>query len=68
MKLLLDESLPRPLKNEIPDHTVVTVPEMGWGGKKNSELLILAQDQVDVFITADQNLQYQVVAWLTLKI
>lgn len=32
---------------------------MGWAGKKNGELLILVEDQFDIFITADQNLQFQ---------
>ena len=31
----------------------------GWSSKKNSELLRLAASRYDVFITADQNLQYQ---------
>ncbi len=30
MRVLLDESLPRKLKFELPDHDVATVPEMGW--------------------------------------
>ena len=37
----------------------MTVPEMGWAGKENGELLELASDQFDVFLTADQGLQYQ---------
>lgn len=32
----------------------------GWAGKKNGELLKLAESQYDIFITIDQNLQYQV--------
>ena len=32
----------------------------GWAGAKNGELLKLAEGKFDVFITADQNLQYQV--------
>lgn len=59
MKVLLDESLPRPLKRELSAHEVATVPEMGWAGKDNGELLELASGQFDVFITADQGLQYQ---------
>jgi len=50
MKILIDESLPRKLKNELPGHAVSTVPEMGWAGKKNGELLRLMSD-FDVFIT-----------------
>ncbi len=59
MKLLLDESLPRSLKGELTSHDVVTVPEKGWAGKDNSELLQLASAEFDVFVTADQGLQYQ---------
>ena len=32
---------------------------MGWAGISNGELLALAEPQFDVFMTADQNLQYQ---------
>jgi hypothetical protein len=31
----------------------------GWGGKKNGELLKLAETRFDLFITSDQNLRYQ---------
>lgn len=59
MRLLLDECLPRTLKKEFHGHKIQTVPEMGWAGKKNGELLRLAEKQFDAFITLDQNLQYQ---------
>ena len=59
MKILLDECLPRRLKQEISNHEVVTVVEMGWAGTKNGALLRLAEPVFDVFITADRNLQYQ---------
>lgn len=59
MRLLLDECLPRPLKRELSGHIVDTVPEMGWAAVKNGALLRLAADSFDVFITTDQNLQYQ---------
>ncbi len=59
MKLLLDESLPRRLKSLFADHETRTVPEMGWQGTKNGELIRLAAAEFDVFLTADQNLQYQ---------
>lgn len=32
---------------------------MGWSGTRNGELLSRAASQFDVFVTADQNLQYQ---------
>lgn len=56
---MLDECLPRKLKKELVEHDVSTVPEMGWAGKKNGELLKLAAAEFDVFLTADQNLAYQ---------
>ena len=59
MRLLLDESLPRGLKRDLAAHEVVTVPEQGWAGKDNGELLGLADKQFDVFVTADQGIEYQ---------
>jgi predicted nuclease of predicted toxin-antitoxin system len=59
MRILLDESLPRRLKDELPGHDVSTVVECGWSGAKNGKLLTLAAVNFDIFITADQNLQYQ---------
>jgi len=59
MRILLDECLPKKLKNDLKNHEVKTVPEMGWAGKKNGELLPLAENHFDIFITGDQNLQYQ---------
>ncbi|MBI5024327.1 MAG: DUF5615 family PIN-like protein [Candidatus Omnitrophica bacterium] len=60
MKILLDESLPVRLAPELHGHKVATVMREGWTGTKNGELLKLAAGKFDVFITADQNLQYQV--------
>lgn len=59
MNVLLDECLPRKLKREFTGQHVATVPEMGWASIKNGALLRLAESAFDVFITADQNLQYQ---------
>ena len=59
MHILLDECLPRPLKRAISGHDVSTVQERGWSSKKNGELLRLMDGTIDVFLTADQNLQYQ---------
>ena len=59
MHVLLDECLPRPLKRAISGHDVSTVQERGWSSKKNGELLRLMDGTIDVFLTADQNLQYQ---------
>jgi hypothetical protein len=59
MNVLLDECLPRKLKYDLPGHTISTVPEMGWAGTKNGALLRLAETDFEVFITADQNVEYQ---------
>lgn len=59
MKLLLDECLPRRLKNLFTAHEVRTVPEMGWHRRRNGDLLRMAAAEFDVFVTADQSLQYQ---------
>jgi hypothetical protein len=31
-----------------------TVPQMGWAGVKNNQLLALSEAEFDVFITVDQ--------------
>ena len=59
MRILLDESLPNELRNEIPGHLTSSVSEVGWSSLKNGELLRRASKTFDVFVTADQNLQYQ---------
>ena len=59
MRLLLDECVPRRLRRELSDHEVRTVPEMGWAARQNGELLKLASNLFDVFITVDQRLSYQ---------
>jgi len=59
VRVLLDECLPRRLKRELVGHDVKTAPEMGWASTRNGELLTLAGEQFDVFVTADRNLSYQ---------
>jgi hypothetical protein len=59
MRILLDESLPRELKHELPGYDVQTVQDAGWAGLNNGELLRRAAERFDLFLTADQNLQYQ---------
>ena len=59
MRLLLDESVPRPVRRFLPGHTGRTVVEMGWGGVTNGEVLQLAASEFDAFITVDKSLQYQ---------
>jgi hypothetical protein len=59
VRILLDECIDRRLAKEIKDHEVVTVPQAGWAGIKNGELLALAQEQFDVLVTVDRNLSFQ---------
>ena len=60
MRILIDECLPKRCITLISGHEAVTVPMAGWAGKKNGELLRLMEaDGYDLFITADQNTQYQ---------
>lgn len=60
MRILIDECVPRRLLGVFADYNVATVPYMGWSGKKNGELLKLMIDEgFNIFITVDQNLQYQ---------
>lgn len=59
MKLLLDECIDRRFGRLLTWHEVSTVPQMGWAGIKNGELMGLAASQFDAFITVDRNLSYQ---------
>lgn len=59
MRILLDECLPKRLKDDLARHDVRTVPEMGWASKQNGALLALAATQFDVFLTVDRNLSFQ---------
>jgi predicted nuclease of predicted toxin-antitoxin system len=59
MKILIDENLPRKLAAHLEGHECRTVFECGWSGKKNGELLALADPQFDVLLTLDKNLPFQ---------
>lgn len=59
MKILVDECIDRKLTREFVDHEIKTVPQMGWAGVKNGQLLALAEAEFDVFITVDRNLSFQ---------
>ena len=60
MRILLDECVPRPLRQELTGHHVSTAQEMGWSGKKNGELLaLMAGAGFEVLLTVDQNLRHQ---------
>lgn len=59
MKILLDECTPHVLKRLLTGFEIETVQDISWSGITNGELLRLAEEQFDVFITSDQNLKYQ---------
>ena len=59
MRLLLDESVPMQLRSLLVGHDVSTVRHMEWSSKSNGELLALARDEFDAFITLDRNLEHQ---------
>ena len=60
MRVLLDEQLPRQLAPYLTGHTVRTVQQERWAGMKNGELLRQAEAAgFEVFVTADQNLEFQ---------
>jgi hypothetical protein len=60
MKVLLDDCIPRKVKNSLPGHDCRTVPEAGLAGQKNGALLSLAEsDGFEVFLTMDKGLEYQ---------
>ena len=60
MRVLLDENLPHQLQSIfLDDIEVVTVSYRGWKGKENGELLRIAADEFDVFITMDQGIPNQ---------
>lgn len=58
-KILLDECIDWRFARHISDHAVTTVPDAGWAGLSNGELLTKAQRQFDVFITVDRKLPEQ---------
>ena len=60
MRVLLDECIPRKLKNHLPGHECATVPEAGFAGKKNGELLKLAEEAgFEIFVTLDRGIEYE---------
>lgn len=61
MKILVDESCPRKLRNDFgEEHETWTACDKGWLGKKNGELLnLLINEGFELFVTVDRNLPYQ---------
>jgi predicted nuclease of predicted toxin-antitoxin system len=61
MRILIDECLPGPIIEFLRPfgHEYMTVREIGLGGKKNGELLALADGKWDILLTNDKNIKYQ---------
>ena len=61
MVLLLDENLPRKLKYRFSEaHEVFTVPEMGWGGTKNGDLLRKMEAKgMTILLSLDKHMSHQ---------
>ena|ERR1035437_8080776 len=60
MKILLDEYITKLLKSHLANHTVFTVANMNWLGKKNGNLMKSAVvEGFDILLTIDKNLQFQ---------
>ena len=59
MRIFLDENLPRNPAAHLVGHECRTVVACGWSGKKNGDLLALADPQFDVLLTLDKNLPYR---------
>ena len=59
-RILLDENVPLGVRDQLPDFSVTTVPDMGWAGLSNGELLAAAERAgFDVMVTGDQNIPHQ---------
>jgi predicted nuclease of predicted toxin-antitoxin system len=60
-RILLDENLPRPLaKLFTAPLEVVSVHDLGWGEKKNGDLIrSMLEEGFEFLLTADKNLQNQ---------
>lgn len=60
MRVLLDENVDRRLRRFFDaEHEILTVADQGWTGKKNGELLELAQREFAAFVTTDRGIPHQ---------
>ncbi len=59
VRIVLDECVPWPLAKHLTGHTCTSPQRNGWGGFENGDLLRLAEEEYDLFVTSDQNLRYQ---------
>ena len=60
MRVLLDEHLNwRLTRDFLSDFQVTTVQRQGWSGKRNGELLQLAEAEFDALVTMDKSIEHQ---------
>jgi predicted nuclease of predicted toxin-antitoxin system len=59
MRVLIDECLNWRICRALTGHYCASVQKVGWGGLTNGVLLKNAEEEFDVFITADSNLSFQ---------
>ena len=59
MRLFIDECVDWRLSRDLVGHDIKTARQTGWTAIKNGELLALASESFDVFITVDRNLSFQ---------
>ena len=60
MRILLDHSVPHPLRHFFPDHEVQTTHYQGWHLLQNGALFRKAiQEGYDLLITCDQSIRFQ---------
>lgn len=60
MRLLLDENLPKRLKQDFAEHEIFTVRDKQWNGIQNGKLLqLLVDNSFDALLTYDKNMQHQ---------
>ena len=60
MRRLLDENLPKRLKQDFARHDIFTVRDKQWNGIKNGELLkLMVAEGFQALLTFDKNLQHQ---------
>ncbi|MBI5242907.1 MAG: DUF5615 family PIN-like protein [Elusimicrobia bacterium] len=59
MRILLDECVPRRLRQDLSDHEVRTVTEMAWTSLDNGAILASASGLFDALVTTDQRLSHQ---------
>ena len=60
MRVLIDECIDERFRHYLPGHECQTARYAGLAGLKNGELLAAAESaQFEVFVTADQGIEYQ---------